>query len=66
MDSYLAQCAKSPFAPTCEGGRVYVFKNLSRSRGAIAALPSQVIDVREPLSDSPLAPLTAPTGFRWA
>jgi hypothetical protein len=48
--------AKNPFAPACEGGRVYVIHNEKRARGVMAAFPSQVIDVREPLSDLPEAP----------
>jgi FG-GAP repeat len=42
--------ARSPFAPACVGGRVYVYRNLGRARGAVAALPYQVIDIREPWS----------------
>lgn len=48
--------AKNPFAPACEGGRVYVIHNEKRARGVMAAFPSQVIDVREPLSDLAEAP----------
>lgn len=47
--------ARSPSAPACGGGRVYVFRNLGRARGVVAALPSQVIDIREPLGDDATA-----------
>ncbi len=47
--------AKSPFAKACEGGRAYVYRNRQGVRGVFEAVPWQVIDLREPLTDDGIA-----------
>lgn len=54
-----------PVAMRCNGGRVYVFRGITRSvsmpvRGVFESVPWQVIDVQAPLSDSDGPPACAP------
>ena len=48
--------ARNSFAPSCEQGKVYVFKNAGRARGVVEARPSQTLDVRDTLSDDAETP----------
>ena len=49
--------ARSPFQMACDGGRVYVYRNEAKRRGVMAAIPWQVLEIRDTLSDDPEAPV---------